>query len=709
MEAHQYVKVILALVFLPTLVFGYDKDITHPFLTGEAIKLSEASFSQNFSGAEVQAIKTGSIEEDAGDRPLNHFYDPIRQAGLYGFVSSKSWAHGHNTGGNAYSWENAIYEYVYGDKAKGLNTLGHVVHLVQDATVPDHTRADNHYWHSTYESYAKVQTFVGSAEPIILDSLDAYFDQTASFSNGNFFSDDTILNGYQEPKIIKESKELGKDGNFRNYGYGKVGEKIVLIVNEIGNDGVIKKNYSIYDKNDNQVMSAYWSTLAPKAVGYSAGVIKLFLAEVEKERQTHALQKAREPWWQKLIAAAKLKIDQALATVKLSKDNPSAPTVIKTDLTATDSPAGTEEDLTPEQIRLKRLAVLENRLQSLKLELEALTEANQNQVVTVIRSINSTLAPIGLAPMAEVDDEDTSTTTATTTEEKLPDEPLAVNFSIDNCRFSLTTDPCLLVSTSSLNFSWAPTITGDYNYELLKSIRNPDDWRLWDKTVVYTGPAAAFTLGPEDFSDEIKWRVVIKATSTGEIVASSSEIMTVFSQRPLVINEIGWAGTSASDKDEWLELFNSSSQNINLDGFYLTNVANSTKINLSGTIGSNVYYLIERGSDEVVSNRSASLVDNLGADLSVKAFDLNNLGFKLWQKNDTGDVLIDETPTWNKTGNTPASLELNWLNRSALDSANWTDNPGCNEADGPCALDRTATTTFGTPGVINRDSIPRLI
>ena len=31
-----------------------------------------------------------------------------------------------------------------GDKAYGLEALGHVLHLLEDATVPDHTRNDPH-------------------------------------------------------------------------------------------------------------------------------------------------------------------------------------------------------------------------------------------------------------------------------------------------------------------------------------------------------------------------------------------------------------------------------------------------------------------------------------------------------------------------------------------------------------------------------------
>jgi hypothetical protein len=66
MEANGYVKlmIILALVFIPTLVFGYSSSLTHPLLTSEAIKLSGANGQSNFSESEERQIVQGSIDED---------------------------------------------------------------------------------------------------------------------------------------------------------------------------------------------------------------------------------------------------------------------------------------------------------------------------------------------------------------------------------------------------------------------------------------------------------------------------------------------------------------------------------------------------------------------------------------------------------------------------------------------------------------------
>ena len=172
-----------------------------------------------------------------------------------------------------------------------------------------------------------------------------------------------------------------------------------------------------------------------------------------------------------------------------------------------------------------------------------------------------------------------------------------------------------------------------------------------------------------------------------------------------MINEIGWAGTTASDTDEWLELSNGTYyQSLDLNNFYLSFGPNDYKINLSGQLNSRGYYLIERESDEVISNRPANLIDSFGADPGVKSFDVSNLNFKLWQKKAGGDILIEETPVWNKAGNPSSSLERVGFSRAANDLSNWKDRLGCSTA---CALDRNATTTVGTPGVVNWAAIAR--
>lgn len=715
MEAKKYVIAISMLVLWPALIFAYSDDTTHPLLTARAIDLFETSVGKTFISTEDRAIILGSIAEDADSRFLNHFYDPINNVGLNKgqFSSSKRWALGQATLPNDFTWDNAIYQYVYGDKIKALATLGHILHLVQDKTVPDHTRDDAHPIVSNYETFAKTQNVMTPAQPVYLRSLDDYFDQVAIFTNANFFSDDTILKNYPEPKNFNEvwlKSSLGVDENF---GIGNFG-KLVLIKRFRDDRGTLQTSYSISD-TDNKIMLDYWNTLAPRAVGYSAGVIKLFFEEVAREQATGALKKAREPWWQRLVEVAKLKIDQALAMVNLSKNNPLVLPAPKPDPLVVNPPTGVGATMTPEQIRRERLVVLENRLRALQAELQSLTNPNQNQIFTVIRSINSTVASAGVTPIVETALADTSTTTddlatttATTTDE-LPPGFLTVDLTIANCDFSLTADPCLLKATDTLSLAWSVSQPGDYHYDIIKTYRN-DNYEDVEINLL-TATSATQTIveskiPPGEYFTTFHWQVVARDASSSEVVATSSKIETKLHVAPLMINEIGWAGTTASDTDEWLEIFNSTyDQSIDLNNFYLRFGSNDHQINLSGSIGPRGYYLIERGSDDVISNRTARLVDSFGMEANIKSFDLGNLGFKLWQKKDGGDVLIEETPIWNKVGNPPSSLERVGFSRASDDPTNWKDHLDC---DTNCALDRNATTTVGTPGMINWASILRL-
>ena len=69
----------------------------------------------------------------------------------------------------------------------------------------------------------------------------------------------------------------------------------------------------------------------------------------------------------------------------------------------------------------------------------------------------------------------------------------------------------------------------------------------------------------------------------------------------VIINEIAWMGTTALASDEWLELFNTTSQTIDLTGWGLFEAGGDTLIiSLAGQISSQGYYLIERSDDDTV-------------------------------------------------------------------------------------------------------------
>jgi PKD repeat protein len=78
--------------------------------------------------------------------------------------------------------------------------------------------------------------------------------------------------------------------------------------------------------------------------------------------------------------------------------------------------------------------------------------------------------------------------------------------------------------------------------------------------------------------------------------------------RSIVFNEVAWAGTLSGPNNEYIELINNTEEDINLDGWRIISDVDSIVIELSGTIPANGYYLLERDSDDVVSDIEADLI-----------------------------------------------------------------------------------------------------
>lgn len=217
----------------------------------------------------IDWIGLGGDREDEGLRILNHFHDPLRSwdsAGLFGNSSSIRWMQQTNQG---WSWQNARGHYwtaltattqAARDKAFAdtFRALGQVMHLVVDASVPEHVRNDIHpfeflcrtvgircfgnyeYWvtdnHgrtgspeegnfiSTYlstpvgfDSNILQQPTNDSAAPVTVARLidtDTYTGTGSGpnvtlnpaigigeFANANFFSEDTISGAYPFPNV----------------------------------------------------------------------------------------------------------------------------------------------------------------------------------------------------------------------------------------------------------------------------------------------------------------------------------------------------------------------------------------------------------------------------------------------------------------------------------------------------------------------------
>ncbi len=371
MENRKFVVLALGIIFVisaPSVVFAYEPTATHKGLTRDLIRYYERFYPNTFTDNEKQAIEKGAVEEDAPEiRAAHHFYDPIYNNGLEGvFSSSKEWAQDTSAQaewsasylaalGNVtrpyfssqtdYSWDRAIYEYAHGDKARGLESLGHILHLLEDATVPDHTRNDPHVPYlneltnqqSPYEHFTS-QFNLGNIKvseslisegkiPVLLSSLNEYFDKLAGYSNSNFFSKDTILEKKYNFPIIQNEVKNKLD---RKFGYYN-GHLLVWFVSEKRNlsTGEIDTEYSLTDP-EHLILTDYWNLLSREAVQNGAGVIKLFFDEVEKEKKTLALEQKNKSWLSRKTEQVASAFSSIMNSVGLSGSSSGAAAVLAT-------------------------------------------------------------------------------------------------------------------------------------------------------------------------------------------------------------------------------------------------------------------------------------------------------------------------------------------------------------------------------------------
>ncbi len=147
----------------------------------------------------------------------------------------------------------------------------------------------------------------------------------------------------------------------------------------------------------------------------------------------------------------------------------------------------------------------------------------------------------------------------------------------------------------------------------------------------------------------------------------------------VIINEVAWMGTQASPFDEWVEFYNTSGKEINLSSWGL--YAGGTLIlKLNGIISPKSYYLIERGSDEVISDIKAS-------ETPIKwAKGLLNSGEYLELRKSDGSVedFVDCEEKWC-SGNSKGRISME------------RGSDGWYTSTGSIGLDREGNKIYGTP------------
>ena len=155
------------------------------------------------------------------------------------------------------------------------------------------------------------------------------------------------------------------------------------------------------------------------------------------------------------------------------------------------------------------------------------------------------------------------------------------------------------------------------------------------------------------------------------------------SQLDVVISEIAWMGTTTDVNDEWIELYNTTNQTIDLTNWTLQAEDGSPNVTLSGNIPPKGYFLLER-----IDDTSAPACD---AD-QIYTGALENGGENLFLK-DTGSNVIDQVDAWYAGNNTTKQTMLR-TNTTILgtNAAAWSD--GSINGDAQCVATLVVLLSF---------------
>lgn len=711
----------LAALVIAGAVFAYSPHYTHPDLTEEMVKFYNTSGQQKIGSESLSALRQGSIDEDTDPRWINHFYDPQSGEGWTGEhlgphsketvqrvsntlvamnftpLPAPKWAEDQGAQnkfisyGWNHTWQKAIYDYANGDKKTAFESLGYILHLIEDMSVPDHTRNDSHPHvagdpGSPYEEWAKAYTNghkLDTAEKLLKEggaipqfsSLKEAFDYTAKYSNENFFSEETI----NDKKYVSPRATDFETKGEVTYAYGVLegGRRVVLY--KFSNQDITTATLS-----DELILSQYFSRLSRRSVLAGAGVIELFFKEAERAKNDQSvLEKPPAPptamgtlgafMLTRVVSPLGLgsSLARGIANLNLDVGRPSELGNLQNDSIK----AMGEEEKSQLKTYLKYAVIIGGILAAPFFFSDELRQNVRNNLANVSvatlpeenkpadsapktaenappppavqapikkaakkavspasppASLNKSKSQSGQPSTGLVAKVSTTTSAATTSDiasqsallqlQPIPASgvggggggsqsvtptsdttPPDISFSITECGNSLSSDGCL-VAGSSLSLAWSSS-AGDLDHYILECTLGGVACSGFNFSNT-TATSVTYSLPSNDSIYTFKAKA---QDHTGNI--SSATIKTVeYSSRPVVINEIAWAGSSASAADEWIEFYNRASKTVNLSGWVLRAEDGAPYINLSGTISAGGYYLIERTSNNAVSDVAADLV-----------------------------------------------------------------------------------------------------
>lgn len=307
----QFIIFLVPAAMLAGFVFGYDCAVIHPKLTRAAADVyNQETKARKITEKEKNWIVQGAIDEDMHPRYANHFYNPETGDGLYFLgaqASAKDWAQDQSSVTGNFDVKTILLDYENDNYERAFTGLGHILHLIEDMSVPAHTRLDAHEEGDPYEAWAyqnDPEINLGDIDILSYENLDQAFDQLASYSHFNFFSKDTMF--YVKEREIRSEKLEGKNGVYIVYCQDNFQKEFACARKTITPNLIL---YEIKREEDLIIHQDYWRMLSPKAVGVAAGVIDMFMkkfAEIDEEKLADRQDNFLSLWGQEALYDVRL-------------------------------------------------------------------------------------------------------------------------------------------------------------------------------------------------------------------------------------------------------------------------------------------------------------------------------------------------------------------------------------------------------------------
>ncbi|MEK7131713.1 MAG: lamin tail domain-containing protein, partial [Patescibacteria group bacterium] len=563
--------------------------------------------------------------------------------------------------------------------------LGHVLHLLEDASVPDHTRDDTHAdlfgdHGSPYEKFTREYTNshrltlaedLKNTNFINFSNVQEAIKGLAIYSNNSFFSEDTLSNkDFLSPDLKNVEIKINHINDENILFLFDKQKQIYLAVLDNRT-----KNYSTSDKVF--VLPSYRDHLFPKAVLTGASVINLFFKDVEyykqhpdqlepivpdvKEPLATAIKNSPKRIAIKIADKASrfgADVSKAVANTKIAVNSLLGPLGFQI---ASNNNANTQpnSELTSQPENQNPLPAPTTAPPTIataptpKPPVPAPTPVQPSVIVEP--ALPAPSPPVVEPPAPPI-------TPVVPPPQPKPSYILAVGYNPPPPAPEPEPAPAPSTPTSTLEIA-TTTISSTSTESAATS------------TVSVTTTIETPTTTISTTTPEIATSTISVTTSTDTATTTTSTPAIEPASPEVVINEVAWAGTASNfSNDEWFELYNNTDQDIDLTGWKI--LASGAQVNLTKInnkiISAHGYYLLERKEDFVIRDMTADVIYTLSGGF-------NNKGEKLelFKSNGAKVDEVDASDGWFAGDNTKyRSMERLDPAKNGSDPANWQSNQG---------------------------------